>query len=492
MTSGIGRVVGGGFLAMVTLAAIACGQDPREPAEESKLVVGTRVNHHLTPAGEALVPVSMQDRPLTAWTLNGTTFTSVPVAETGDGGFTIDVPAGTTYYVMDGRAVVVTSARSLDLGRWIQGRPDVEPPAQMVESVTVNATGLVPWADGDSFQLSSESTFVIGGASPTSPPAAGTTSLSNATCAYETWFNGSLDATKGDVAQLHQVRTRELIPDAGIYESYIVASGSAGAVTLDGITQTTLNVQFTPVEQKTVTVDVRGSEFDALLAEVNPAAYVSGGSTIIVGVPQGLTRGYVGYLSELVRTDYRRWTTDDVMTVHYGNPSSSWGEVMETMWVYVAPAQLPDASRGYVVATASRLGPVTQMSGTPQRPNLSPPRNLQVDGKDGWSSGTLSSLTPALSWSAPSKGSPTGYAVRIRELYVNTTGQTRSISRGAVLTPSTSVVLPPGLLESGKSYVFVVQANQRSGGLYDAARAPFYDWLSDENAEVASAQFLAP
>jgi hypothetical protein len=63
------------------------------------------------------------------------------------------------------------------------------------------------------------------------------------------------------------------------------------------------------------------------------------------------------------------------------------------------------------------------------------------------------STTPYLSWDPPAEGTATHYWLRIRELFVDM-DRTRSRPVASVFTADTQLLLPPDILEPGKSYFF--------------------------------------
>ena len=82
---------------------------------------------------------------------------------------------------------------------------------------------------------------------------------------------------------------------------------------------------------------------------------------------------------------------------------------------------------------------------------------LQINGRDGWTPQNQLDLTPTLSWSPPALGTASSYAVWVIELSVTATKGT-ALSRTYLSSDLTSIKLPPGVLQSGKTYVFQISA----------------------------------
>ena len=95
---------------------------------------------------------------------------------------------------------------------------------------------------------------------------------------------------------------------------------------------------------------------------------------------------------------------------------------------------------------------------TPFSLRISPPTAVNIDGQPATTAGTLGSLTPTLSWSAPAVGTPQVYQVRIYTLVVNGSGATRRELAANLMTKGLSLKVPPGVLSSGSYSVFIVEA----------------------------------
>jgi hypothetical protein len=99
---------------------------------------------------------------------------------------------------------------------------------------------------------------------------------------------------------------------------------------------------------------------------------------------------------------------------------------------------------------------------------LGPVSNPMVDGASFFSGQTVLTTTPTLSWSVPSLGSTTGYEVGIFSLYADGADSVAEPA-GELLTTTTSVQVPPGLLASGQSYFFCVSAVSEPGKNHNTA-----------------------
>jgi hypothetical protein len=98
----------------------------------------------------------------------------------------------------------------------------------------------------------------------------------------------------------------------------------------------------------------------------------------------------------------------------------------------------------------------------PMTPALSSVQNPKINGKDFFEAQGNVGLTPTLSWDPPALGTPSRYSVRIRRLRRNPQDPTTTIAAnvGTVFTPSTSLTIPPGVLQPGAVYAFRIRAFQ--------------------------------
>jgi hypothetical protein len=92
-------------------------------------------------------------------------------------------------------------------------------------------------------------------------------------------------------------------------------------------------------------------------------------------------------------------------------------------------------------------------------------------------------LTPRLQWSPPSLGTPTHYRL-IFTRAVDNAGTLEGSLAGVLYTTATDIVVPPGILTAGGTYVIRFTAYAR--GNVDAARQPFLTALPESSSDVLS------
>jgi hypothetical protein len=130
-------------------------------------------------------------------------------------------------------------------------------------------------------------------------------------------------------------------------------------------------------------------------------------------------------------------------------------------------------------------GASTALPNLANTPLISPVQNPQINGISLFTATTVNSSDVTLSWSAPALGSPYGYRVQVltpaNQLRDNTV-----YSATAVLnTAKTSLRIPPGIITSGKTYVFLITSLADAGANMETH--PNRSALPVANADLISA-----
>jgi len=164
--------------------------------------------------------------------------------------------------------------------------------------------------------------------------------------------------------------------------------------------------------------------------------------------------------------------TDVLATMTYGSPFPAlWGigVSVDAGW------QVPEA---HSTAVGVRMA-LAEASSGPIRPLITPVQSPAVNGRDAFGSLSGIGLSPTLSWLPPAKGTPSAYVVMVGN---PTSGEAPPLPP-SIVTTETSLPLPPGMLESGHSYNFIIRA---VASPIDASTAPFRKSLSYAYAEVVT------
>lgn len=250
---------------------------------------------------------------------------------------------------------------------------------------------------------------------------------------------------------------------------------------------------------RTVEVDFRGSEFRAALqADGNPAQLNSDPENRFFGVfgqPGLAADGFYSSNADMLLVLDDAGTDFVTGPMTYGSPDAfggSWGEIASARWMSPVVVQLPGTTpaplNGLATSGFAWTDTVANMV-VPAviRPQFTLPRNITVTGPGGsipfFAGGAGIGLGPTITWSPPRNGVPQGYSVSVVAVR-NVSGATRLSQVGLVVTPDTSVTLPPGILVAGQTYLFRVSGWKSGNPL-----APFRAGLGDFSAWVVSGVF---
>lgn len=142
--------------------------------------------------------------------------------------------------------------------------------------------------------------------------------------------------------------------------------------------------------------------------------------------------------------------------LEYHNPfPSDWPLLLRIVAPYAMQVTVPGATPGYVfaeLAIVSEVGPTMA-----QNIVIGPVREIRVNGTSAIGDLANVSTTPRLSWSAPQLGTATGYVVTVHRLF-QVGGSTRDEQVLELVSTSTEVLIPPGYLDSGQSYLVRIDA----------------------------------
>jgi hypothetical protein len=415
-----------------------------------------------------------------------------------------------------------TSARELDLGVTYSSRQDVVAMTKPT-FLLIDTTLTIPWhaftADAmgnttqpldDGIQIISRNAGVTGTyvsqQSPTDegPPADGATKLAwkiDATSAFS--FSGNLTLIDGshgdDLTILHDVRHQVGVSDnVDPWKGYTYQSTEevfhALVPTMTDGGLSALHGQFQAVKQSSFAFDYKGSAFNALLGGAPiDYAFVDFSIYLEPGKPRPLIGAFAtlfdaSALSVPVYTnpscagaacdpaacaggcDLGTFTLpgDHSHTFSYGNPFD-FGQELGSLYVTLrtnVQNLLPEKTPERLRALFTFQGPIAEFNGKPIQPALGLPQNIRVGGKTTPYTQVTAGVgvEPAITWSPPALGTPSSYRVTVVDLtdILDKDGNPlyrRNIALFDVTT--TSVKLPPGLLESGKFYYFQVAARIR-------------------------------
>jgi hypothetical protein len=456
----------------------ATGTGGGAPASDVK---GTVVYHYHGEAGVLDQPAALTGVQVLAYVMENGAWKPYPGAGHDDGSFTIpDVPAG-PFLVDVGGLYLHTTARELDLGADLGGRPDAVVPSNP-SLVGGDLQNLSPWSTGDLVEwVSPGAGGVAYGFSNGADLPAGATSIGTLT---SDWLGSLVDGNKGDVLYVTQLHMQTAATT--YYASVVRFASFENIEQVDG-SLTSVMGAFTGVPaDQTVTVDIRGSEFAKHGKEVNPGA--TGAAYDLATAPGAGALGMLGFSADLL--DVYPGESDAKVNAQIGNPfPAAWGTTVyagETFNVdFTAQGATAATSQyGSIIVTA----PPDQAAAGPIVPVVTPVLSPTIDGKDAFGAVDGLSLTPTLAWKAPAVGTPSGYGVTVYRLS-NVGGASQLDYRAYVATTDTSLTLPPDLLEKGQSYVFVITARVSPIDMASAPNRASPSWASaDAITGVATTQ----
>ncbi len=216
-------------------------------------------------------------------------------------------------------------------------------------------------------------------------------------------------------------------------------------------------------------MELRGSEFAALIPAMSPSPGVISSGMNLLAVPGAAQAPAIwkesalgiGAPSLFGLLWYQSSGTDvSVGAVPYGNPfPATWGSVVVAY--QLVTSVYPKGSQNYGAGgTVAVWMPLEEATSGPIQPKVSPVQNVRIAGQDGFGAPTGTGLAPTLTWDPPATGSPTAYRVGIWTAppCSRSTSPWGCPPDFTIVTTETSVVMPPGILTEGGQYQVVVTA----------------------------------
>jgi hypothetical protein len=146
----------------------------------------------------------------------------------------------------------------------------------------------------------------------------------------------------------------------------------------------------------------------------------------------------------------------DLGTVQYGDPfPESWARYVTVCQQATADVPTPDGSSTQKIILSN--GVTLPTPGSPLNPLIGPVETPTINDRNLFTASTVSEPGVTLKWTKPSLGNPIGYVVSV---YTDLAIQNRTVyARIATLsTAKTTLMLPPSLLHTGKTYLFLITA----------------------------------
>lgn len=391
-----------------------------------------------------------------AWVPNGNSYTQRAGSATDDGLIVIhDVPVGRVLLQVGGR-YIDTSSSVIDLTVARLGRPDASPPGHY-GNFMLDLGNIESFTGGEDFEMYSPDadTWYFGMLSNNPPgmPGEGATSVSGLTIpansGYTSWGDPAnlIDGSKGDKAAIIQLAARTT--NDGYPFMTLAREANFGSFTESDGSNTHLNATMSEVAQHDVSVSLKGSQFAAL--NVGPGGY-SGGQ-FYVSVQADPEDGY-GFSS----------TPDSMVAgfgdgdanlsgASYGVPSiaSGWSVFGQAVYYHTFGAGNTALYTSGVVVDS-----LDGFASNGVKPVLGAAQNVKIGGKDARSPMTGVGTNPSVTWDAPSLGEG-GYVYLVWLFTVESGGLT---NLGEFITSNHGIVIPSGLVTSGKTYILEIDTMQ--------------------------------
>jgi hypothetical protein len=373
--------------------------------------------------------------------------------------------------------LVVGDALHPNVSQHVLGRLDGVAPTTETD-VTIGASGLDAWADGDETELmvanngdivyAPEAQFAM-------PPDDGDTTASG-TIDWDAQFPPTVlvDAATGDIAGLEQLVVRTSGTEA--YQA-LDRYGTAPKLTQTDGEPSAMSFALHAVSQETHALHWRGAAFEAMSSEVGAgAADLPGGQAVFVdALPDAAQFGFYTSAPDLAIYTPSVVSSNLDLTLHYGNPYA-WDEFYSLNYYFAAPIALGDAAPatefvGYVAnldVDCTRDGVIA--------PQISPVRDVEIG----------SGASPTISWSPPAIGRATQYFVELQQVSASD-GQTVTTVLADFVTTTRSLHIPADLIPTGSTYLLVISAV--NFGDVDRTVSLFGDGLPFEQAIMVTPTF---
>jgi hypothetical protein len=415
-------------------------------------------------------------------------YTAFPITLAADNTFTVaGVPSGSYFLQLDSSFLGPVSGTNTnlfeltvdtpDLSSISAARPDlgrVSVPTQ----VTLTLSNLQPWETGNAILISSsQGDSYLRPASLLVPrPTPGITSYSGTfdwlCCSTARNDPGLPDALKNDVVFVNQRSTLRIGSDSSAADlRYASRYARVTDFTLANGVPSTLSASLVETPQTgLIRADVRGSQFAALATDVHPTARPTTSPSGNLGfsvqaVPRSASYPDMPNNSPTSSLFYFQSVTDSTSDFDYGTfaypqfHQPPWAELRQLLYffdvtLFEPGSDVPIESSSYALSWV----PMSPAAIEPMAPVVGPPTAPLLNGTDAFEAQSGVGEQPLFSWSPPTLGVPTSYAVTIAIFRGAQPGDTVVLS--AEVYSGTSFRVPPGFLKTGRSYTAAITARQ--------------------------------
>ena len=177
-------------------------------------------------------------------------------------------------------------------------------------------------------------------------------------------------------------------------------------------------------------------------------------------------------------------TTDvEAGTVQYGDPfPAAWRRTFRVCQSASVAVPVPGGQTQSVNLTNTQT---TSLPSATVKPLMSAVQNPKINGADLFAVSTIGSAAVTLTWDRPAIGTPIGYQVSIMSQSTFPDGTVNYVSTTTLSTAKTSMTVPPNLLTSGKTYLFLITS--LADGRSNMEMSPHRSLLPSASAQLMSA-----
>jgi len=419
---------------------------------EPRPLGGSRVNLYVNASGEQMAPVDLSGALIEGLVDDGAAYEAYPGEGHADGTFRVpNLPVVDVVILRVDNLYVVTDRESIDLGANVLGRADAQQVTMTPTELSVAVSQLASWQEGDTLELFAPNTpasFLELIDAADTPPQADDTSVAFTVDFASALEPNLIDDSAGDVGYLLRYghpagRRRHILTQLFQPAPFTMVDGQP----------TTLSGSFTDVVlDRQAQLDLRGSTYQAAAGELvaGPSIGASLSFTIYTS-PFAIDRGDLGFirLAEYDAPDL----SDRVRSLRYGHPFPADWTPYELAFMYELSV-IDDQSFTVALGVLSDIDVEGGLSGAPISYRLGPVGSPSIDDQDATQPINGGSSTPTIAWAPPATGSAEQYRVIVR----HADGSFRGAQMAILVTAGTSVRVPDGLLVSGQTYWFEIDA----------------------------------
>jgi hypothetical protein len=395
-------------------------------------------------------------------------FQSLTGTAGANGAFEIpNVPAGYYWLRLGPRDTYWTSSSTFDVGNNLYSVPtNLAAPTTSTTFINFSFTSLDPPAARGLLQFDALETHL---------PYSASTNPGSTTSVGELAINGNLD-----YSVIKNAFVRQYEPAAfGSMDGYVLGP----ALTLSNLSLTTgghntISGALNPTVPASINLSVKGSAWAPLFDHIAPTATTAMGSSFYLSVQPYIAADGPNVLgSNPIDLIWTRGnftpsltpsltpspscsanpplTTDvEAGTVQYSDPfPSAWRRTFRVCQSASVAVQVPGGQTQGIILTNTQT---TSLPTAAVKPLISAVQNPKINGADLFNAGTINGTAVTLSWDPPAIGAPFGYSVAIMGPTTLPDGTVGYLSSTTLSTAKTSIAVPPDLLRSGQTYLFVI------------------------------------